>query len=67
MLQSDFFYQDYSSWGETSNFLQPKLAQSSKKLHAPVLMRPTGVSVHCFSEGSGQQQAATIPPQYNTG
>lgn len=66
MLQSEVFYQGYSSWGEISNFLQPKLAQSSKKLH-PQLTCPTGAPVHPFSEGSGQQQAATIPPQHNPG
>lgn len=67
MLPSEVFYQDYSLWGEISNFLQPKLAVSSKKLHASLAHVPTGAPVHHFSEGSGQQQAATVPPQYNPG
>lgn len=67
MLPSEVFYQDYSLWGEISNFLQPKLAVSSKKLHASLAHVPTGTPVHHFSEGSGQQQAATVPPQYNPG
>lgn len=61
MLQSEVCYQGYSSSGEISNFLQPSLAQSSKKLHAPWL-----TSSH-FTRATRPQWAGTIVPQYNLG
>lgn len=50
---------------ETSNFPPRKLAQSSKKLHAPWPMCPTGTLVRHFSKRCGKQQAVTIPLQHN--